>query len=154
MLSVIPTSDAQLPALAALLYAAAEEFIVPEFDADTAQRFLHDENVDKMRSVVSNGGYYAAAWWRDSLAGFVGVRGETHIVHLFVDKAFHGRGIGQLLLHYAISSIRLRVAPAAITVNASTFALAFYQRFGFVETQPKQCTNGVYYTPMQLSLLG
>ncbi len=150
MLTILPVDDKSLAACADLLRHSAQQFITPEFEPDAATRFLANENEDKLRSIVNAGGYYAGAWWQQQLTGFVGVRAPDHIVHLFVDQQWHHRGIGTALLHYALASIRLHSRPQRITVNSSTYALAFYQRAGFVCTDLKQCFDGVYYTPMKL----
>lgn len=152
MLRIQPATDEQLPAFADLLYRSAVAFITPEFSDEAAQRFLQNENVEKLRSIVQGGGYYAGAWWQDQLAGFVGVRAPTHIVHLFVEQRFHHCAIGKALLAYALASIRLHTNSAIITVNSSNYALNFYSRAGFVCSDALQCKDGVFYTPMQINL--
>ncbi|WP_081998881.1 GNAT family N-acetyltransferase [Robinsoniella peoriensis] len=40
-----------------------------------------------------------------------------------------------------------------ITVNSSPFAIPVYHKFGFVDTDTEKVTNGLMYTPMEISLL-
>jgi len=72
----------------------------------------------------------AVATIEGSPVGWTGLNGpERFIHHLYVDPAFHGRGIGRALLRHAV-----RLAGGRATLKCQTRnveALAFYRAAGF-----------------------
>lgn len=95
---------------------------------------------------------YRLAWRGDTLAGFVAMRDNGHLFHLFVDRALHGQGLGRRLWELARDEALALGNPGVFTVNASDHALAMYTRLGFVPTGPREEKNGIAWTPMRLSL--
>jgi predicted GNAT family N-acyltransferase len=39
-----------------------------------------------------------------------------------------------------------------LTVNAAPYATGFYHRIGFVDTGKLQMNDGIYFTPMEMSI--
>ncbi|MBC7684760.1 MAG: GNAT family N-acetyltransferase [Bdellovibrionales bacterium] len=142
--------DADLSAVAQLLGSLAEEFFLNDSEADAASAFVREYNEDGIRTVIHAGMVYHVAEIDGRIAGFIAVRDNKHVFHMFVDKAHHGQGIARAMWDAA----RTRAIEAGnlgvFTVNSSNFAVPVYEAFGFVRTAPTQCTNGIYYNPMQL----
>lgn len=84
------------------------------------------------------------------LVGFVGVRGNAHLYHLFVSQPLQGRGIGRMLWEVAKRECEASGHQGAFTVNASSNAMPIYERWGFRRDGPAQNSNGVIYNPMKL----
>ena len=84
-----------------------------------------------------------------ALAGFVAVRADSHLFHLFVDKRWHGQGLARRLWEVARAAAVARGGPGEFTVNASNYAVPVYESFGFVRTAPTQCVKGLYFNPMR-----
>lgn len=78
------------------------------------------------------------------LSGFIALRDESHVYHLFVRTDLHRQGVARALWEYAKSCSSHR----RFTVNSSLFAVAVYERFGFVATDIPQTKNGLAFVPM------
>lgn len=88
----------------------------------------------------------------DKMVGMITLRDEHHISLLFVDSAYHRRGIGSALLHYLNHYLLTEMAKEKITVNASPYGVAFYHKLGFKDLGPEMTGEGIRYTPMELYL--
>lgn len=84
----------------------------------------------------------------DTPIGLLSVRNVNHISLLFVDEAYHKKGVGRALFNYVAAYIRDEVGGDKITVDSSPMAFGFYKKMGFVETSEAITKNGIIYTPM------
>lgn len=86
--------------------------------------------------------------------GICAMRGPAHLHHLFVAGARHGRGIGRRLWETARDDSLLH-SPGlrAFTVNASSFAVPVYERFGFNRDGGALVKNGIRSWPMTLQII-
>jgi GNAT superfamily N-acetyltransferase len=80
------------------------------------------------------------------------LRDETHISLLFVDENYHRRGVGRRLLEYVSEYVKTEEGHRLLTVNSAPYATGFYHRMGFVDTGTLQMNDGIYYTPMEMSI--
>ncbi len=143
-----PIEEADIPAVAALFKALAEEFIVHESDAEAAAMFLRENDEAALRRFIGAGTHvYHVAEGEDGIAGFIAMRDKSHIFHLFVAKACHGQGLARRLWEVAREASG---HGGPFTVNSSNHAIGVYARFGFVRIAPMQCAKGLYYNPMAL----
>ena len=115
--------------------------------------FFAEHDAAGLRRNLDAGFVYHAAIVDGVLAGFIGVRGGTHVYHLFVDAPFHRRGIARALW-LAARSAALDGGKGAghggiFTVNASNVSVPFYESLGFERTAPMQVST-VRYNPMRL----
>jgi len=92
---------------------------------------------------------YQLALHGDALAGFVAMRDNGHLFHLFVSRALHGQGLGRRLWELARDEAVALGNPGVFTVNASDHALAMYTRLGFVASGPREEQRGIAWTPMR-----
>lgn len=145
---LVPTD---IPAAAALLRRAAEEFILHESTPLDAAVFLAEQGEEGMRSFLAKGFIYHVADVDGELAGFIAIRERSHVYSLYVDKRFHRRGIARALWDAAREAAIGPGHPGFFTVNASNHALPFYASLGFVPTAPTQA-GIVRYNPMRLAL--
>ena len=142
---------ADIPAAAAVLRRAAETFFLHESAPEDAAAFLAQHDAAGLRRNLDAGFVYHAAIEDGVLAGFIGVRGGTHLFHLFVDAAYQRRGIARALWEAARAQALVPGHPGVFTVNASNFAVPFYASLGFERTAPMQADQ-VPYNPMRLSM--
>jgi ribosomal protein S18 acetylase RimI-like enzyme len=141
-----------IPACAALLRRAAEEFILHESTPLDAAAFLSKQGEEGMRGFLAQGFVYHVAEVDGELAGFIAIRERSHVYSLYVDKRFHRRGIARALWDTARAAVIGPGHPGFFTVNASNHALPFYAALGFAPTAPMQA-DIVRYNPMRLALI-
>ncbi len=128
----------------------SDEFIVHECTPGAAADFARENDELGIRGFVNAGMVYYVAENAGEITGFIAIRENKHVFHMFVDKTHHRQGIAKALWQTARQAALDAGNPGVFTVNASTFALPVYESLGFARTAALQCKNGIYYTPMQL----
>jgi GNAT superfamily N-acetyltransferase len=98
-------------------------------------------------------GCYPVAELNGELVGFVGVRENKHLYHLFVSKALQRRGIGRKLWEFAKGECQTAGYRGAFTVNSSNNALPAYERWGFRRDGDARTSNGITFNPMKLEVV-
>jgi GNAT superfamily N-acetyltransferase len=129
------------------------EFVAPGYPPAGVAEFLSVVDAEKMRRRVSAGNLVLVAQVEDRLAGMIEIRGLSHVMLMFVDKAFHRQGVARRLFETALSRC-LKSQPdlKAVTVHASPNAVPVYGRLGFEATGPEAFQSGMFFTPMRLDL--
>ena len=128
----------------------SDEFIVHESADEAAAAFARENDADGIRSFVRAGMAYYVAEIAGQLAGFIAMRENKHVFHMFVDKRFHRQGIARALWVLARAHALEAGNPGVFTVNSSNYAVPVYEALGFTRTAVTQYLNGIYYNPMQL----
>lgn len=149
-MQIRPLTAHDIPAVARLFGALAMEYIVNQAPPDAARQFVRDNDEDALRGFLAAGMRYHVAERDGQIVGFVALRAQKHLYHLFVDKQYHRQGIATALWEVARQEALAAGNPGVFTVNASNYALPVYQKMGFVQTGPMQFKSGLYYNPMQL----
>lgn len=86
------------------------------------------------------------------MVGMITLRDRKHISLLFVDKAYHHRGIGRALILYLCRYLTKEAGEKEVTVNAAPYGIGFYHRIGFMDLGPELHRDGIKYTPMKRML--
>ena len=86
------------------------------------------------------------------IVGMITLRDSSHISLLFVDEAYHRRGIGRALIKYLTEYLLAEVGADRVTVNASPYGTPFYHKMGFRDLRPEESRDGIIYTPMEFIL--
>lgn len=114
------------------------------------QDFITNETLKKL---YSTGKYpIFVAVYRGEIIGMISLRTNTHISLLFVDEAYHYKGVGRSLMKYACTYIKEELDEFKVTVFASPYAVGFYHKVGFTDMDKEQKKDGIRYTPMSLIL--
>lgn len=87
---------------------------------------------------------------QDRVIGMITLRDSKHISLLFVDEAYHRRGIGRALMKYLTDYMAKEMGIRQVTVNASPYGVGFYHKLGFQDLGPEEQKDGIIYTPMEL----
>ncbi|HNW86468.1 MAG TPA: GNAT family N-acetyltransferase [Candidatus Limiplasma sp.] len=131
----------ELPIALQLAWKVFNRFEAPEYSAEGTENF---------RKTIMDPAYGFGirgygAFDGETMVGMLATRNAgAHITLLFVEEAYHRKGIGRMLFDAAEKD-----APeGAITVNASPYAVEAYRHLGFAATKPEQLTDGIRYTPM------
>ena len=142
--AIRPLDKVDIPAVAELLRVLSEKFIVHEFSESGRQQFLFNNSCVAIERFVSDGfRYHVAATRGEDIVGFVGIRDNRHLYHLFVAEPFQRRAIGRRLWEVARDECRSTGHTGPFTVNSSSHAVPVYERFGFRRTAPVQDHGGV-----------
>jgi ribosomal protein S18 acetylase RimI-like enzyme len=154
VLAIRRMSPDDIEVIAKLLERLARVHITHEFSPKAQQTFLKKNNADSIRQFVANGFRYHVAGLGGEIVGFVGIRDNKHLYHLFVEEQFQRQGIGRALWDVARAECLASGNPGAFTVNSSNNAVPIYERLGFVRTGPTEERDGVRYNPMALTNAG
>lgn len=147
--TIRPIRDSDILPVAALLHQVALEFIVAEFSVEAASTFLRANDGEGIARNLAQGMLYHVAEIDGVLAGFVGMRGHQHVFHLFVGKAWQGRGLARQLWAHARECAEAAGGAPPFTINASNYAVPAYEKLGFTRSGPTRELHGVFYNPMQ-----
>jgi GNAT superfamily N-acetyltransferase len=138
-----PATAMDYPALADLLHALAQVFIVPGMPTEAAATFLRENDKEAMLAYRAQGHVVTVAEIGGELAGFIAIRPPSHLFHLFVAQPFQRRGVARALWCAA------RGDAGRFTVNSSPYAIPAYAAMGFACAGPLACHNGVTFQPMK-----
>lgn len=123
----------------------------PEYTKEGIKSFKNFIRDPILKQLFLEGKYQTlAAFCNGLMVGILGVRNETHISLLFVDREYHRQGIASKLLDRMFSQVFKEYGKRRMTVNASPYAVGFYHKLGFVDTNVEQTTDGITYTPMEI----
>ena len=114
------------------------------------ENFITDTTLHRM--FVMGAYQMFVAMDQDRIIGMITLRDTSHISLLFVDAKYHRRGIGRMLIQYVGDYVFREEGHSFVTVNAAPYAVGFYHRVGFVDTDTRQFNDGIWYTPMQKSV--
>ena len=124
-----------------------DEFVGPDYSEEGRNTFYRvteaNENIPRWQAEEY---VFYGAFDGGHIAGTAASRkGGSHIMLLFVDKAYHRQGIAHRLVDALIAD-----APGnKLTVNASPYAEKAYERMGFVPTGTIVTNDGITFIPME-----
>lgn len=126
------------------------EFEAPEYSDEGVREFQEYVDERAMEQRLRSGELLMWGYFVDGrVVGVIAMRPIGHVSLLFVDKEHHRRGIARRLLDVAVSTCMKRSARIETTVNSSPYAVGFYRKLGFVETDGEQTLNGIRFVPMK-----
>jgi len=143
----------ELDAAFSLIYNTFLEFIAPDYSSEGVETFKsHFIDNDNFKSLFKTGiQTMYGTYIKNKIVGILSISIHNNISCVFVDKAYHRKGIATNLFHYILSIAKER-GVKRISLNAAPYAIPFYHAIGFVATNQKQNFQGMIYTPMELEL--
>ncbi len=127
-----------------------ESDIYSQQGVESFRKFITDNMLKRM---FDRGMYQVMVACRENkIIGVIALRDENHISLLFVDKAYHYRGVARALVAKLGSYVKNELNKQKMTVNASPYAIGFYHKLGFQDLGEEAEADGIIYTPMQLLL--
>jgi len=118
-----------------------------------AEAFLQSIEPEAIRGYITAPNFlYYVGFVDHQLVGVVAVRDTTHLYHLFVGRAFQGRGLSRELWQHAKEAAIAAGNCRGFTVNSTPYAVPVYERFSFKATGPRVETHGIAFVPMELRL--
>jgi len=130
------------------LIASVAHYFTVDPGGKGAERFFRGISPQAIRGYINDPAfYYVAAWRGNELAGAAALRNGSHLFHLFVAPAYQRQGLSRRL--WEMLQAGADPGCGMFTVNSSPYAVAVYQRFGFVATGPPVVRNGITFVPMK-----
>lgn len=130
-----------------------EKFVAPDYTTEGFTTFMQFINPATIYSRNFRGNSYTLVCRAgDRIVGILEVQGWKHILLLFVDGDFHGRGIAKEMMRRVLELCRDKGETDTITVNASPYGEPIYRRLGFIPVSPQTVKDGIKFTPMQFTL--
>jgi GNAT superfamily N-acetyltransferase len=143
--------DSDISAAASLLERLSRDRITFEFSKEAADRFHDANDATAIAEHVSAGfRYHVAVDASGRLMGFIGMRDNSHIHHLFVDEAVQRTGLARKLWSVAREACVSAGNTSGFTVNASNNAVTVYEVFGFACDGAMRNDAGFLFNPMRL----
>lgn len=110
------------------------------------RKFLADNALKRMFLLGKYTMFVAAE--DQKIIGMISLRNENHISLLFVDENYHHKGIGRALIRHTEQYLREELHLNSITVDAAPYAIEFYHKLHYRDTQPERCLDGIRFTSM------
>ena len=82
------------------------------------------------------------------IIGYISLKGDSHLYHLFVSAEYQGQGIASKLWRYVLS----QNTSQTYSLRSSLFAIPVYQKFGFKISGDVQSKDGIQFQAMELNL--
>ena len=130
-----------------------DEFEAPYYSQEGIESFYKFANYDSLKSLLSKNMQIIVTKNNNKIVGTIAFRDNSHISMLFVDKNYHKQGIASNLIKMAKIHCRENNKNLqAITVNSSPYAIEFYHKLGFQDTNTEQLVDGIRFTPMKIEV--
>lgn len=88
----------------------------------------------------------------ERIIGAASVRNGNHLSLLFVDEAYHRRGVGRALMSRFCAYLKEEAGETVMTLTSAPYAVQFYQRIGFTIVSPEEEVAGIRVTAMEKCL--
>lgn len=132
-----------------LVWTVFQEFDAPDYSEEGVEEFSRFFSYNDIIDKFDKGElFFWGCFDSGELTGIIATRGINHIIMLYVKKEYHKRGIARSLIRTVEETCRSQNNIDRITVNAAPYAVEFYHRLGFVDTDKEQTIKGVRFTPM------
>ncbi len=134
--------DLQINNAIKLIWKTFLQFEAPDYSVEGIQSFRDFIEDKEIIQTVEFWGAYD----NKELKGVIATNdNRKHICCFFVKAQYHRQGIGKKLWEYLCKNSHSKI----ITVNSSPYAVPFYHKLGFIDTDIEQLSNGIKYTPMR-----
>ncbi|QWP79170.1 GNAT family N-acetyltransferase [Lysobacter sp. K5869] len=139
-----PASASDAEAISRLINALAHHFLVDPSGPEAAPFLQTLTPAAVAQRIVAPDFRSYVAQDASGIHGFLAMRGDSHLYHLFVRADAQRKGVGRALWEHAAALS----GQSTFTVNASLYAVPMYERLGFVAQGQAQTANGLMFVPM------
>jgi len=136
--------------ISSLISRNAQSLLSDDFEDDGLAFFLNAVSERSIRDYMEQGFRYLVALERHEIVGVIAIKDYRHMFHLFVDKAYHKKGIAKLLWDTISRDSIEQEKIDKFTLNSTSYALPVYRRWGFNIAGERQTMHGISFTPMVL----
>lgn len=137
-----------------LVWETFMKYEAPDYGEMGIATFRHFVTYSNMVEKVNQGEMkFYGCYLNQYLIGVIALRTGQHISLLFVRGKFHHLGVATQLVKIVENEVLAQNPKIrAVTVNASPYAVGFYEKSGFVPLDKEQKANGIRFTPMRKAL--
>ena len=120
-----------------------------EYSEEGVHHFFEFISGDELHEAFLQGEYLLmVALDGERIIGAGTVRDRNHLSLLFVDEAYHRRGVGSSILRKRCAYLEKESGERYMSLEASPYAVSFYQKQGFRAVRPDISPGGIRATPM------
>jgi len=124
-----------------------------EYSQEGIKNFYDFITDDKLYFSFLKGEYQVmVALDRSRIIGVGSLRNVNQLSLLFVDEAYHHRGVGSTLLRRLCAYLKNETGEECMFVQAAPYAVNFYRKQGFQALQSELEVSGIRVTPMEKTL--
>ena len=76
------------------------------------------------------------------------IRSRNHLSLLFVDGAYHHRGVGSAIMYRLCDYLQREAGEKYMSLKAAPYAVGFYRKLGFTIVRPEEEYSGIRVTSM------
>lgn len=77
------------------------------------------------------------------------LRNRNYLSLLFVEEAYHHKGVGSAILRKLCEYLKTEVGERYMSLQAAPYAVNFYRKQGFRTVRPEMEFSGIRVTPME-----
>lgn len=124
-----------------------------EYTQEGIKNFFDFITDDKLYVSFLRGEYQLmVALDRGMIIGAGSIRSRNHLSLLFVDEAYHHRGVGSTILRKLCEYLKAEEGEQYMTLQAAPYAVDFYRKQGFHALGSEMEISGMRITPMEKKL--
>lgn len=137
----------------ALVYNVFMEFEAPDYSEQGIRTFTDFIEFNSIKNMIQDNILNLwACYDREKIVGVIATKQVSHICMMFVDKNYHRKGIAKSLFKTVLNTVKDNPKIKEITVNSSPYAVKFYHKLGFLDTNEEQTVDGIMFTSMKLKI--
>lgn len=141
----------QLEEITKLILNSFNKFIAPDYSREGIETFYKFiDKGDSIKKALEQKELCVIAKDEEKIRGMLLTRNSSHISLLFVDENYHSKGIAKKLLNIMTENVDKNIKK--ITVNSSPYAVAVYEKLGFIKLSELQERDGIEYIAMEMNL--
>lgn len=126
------------------------EYEGKDFTEEGIQRFFDFITDDDLYASFLKGEYrLMVALDGDCIIGAGTIRDRNILSLLFVEGAYHRRGVGSAILERLCEYLRTEEGERFMALQAAPYAVNFYRKQGFRAIRPEMAFSGIRVTPME-----
>lgn len=85
----------------------------------------------------------------ETVIGAGSIRSRNHLSLLFVEEAYHRRGVGSAILMKLCDFLEKEAGERFMSLKAAPYAVDFYRKLGFMVIRPEEEYSGIRVTSME-----
>lgn len=126
------------------------KFEAPDYEQEGIKNFFDFITDDDLHEAFLKGDYQLmVALDGRRIVGAGSIRNRNHLSLLFVDEAYHRRGIGRAIMQSLLRYIKDEEGERYMSLKAAPYAVNFYKKLGFRAVRPEEAYSGIRVTSME-----